>query len=84
MKLRSVPAPVPSAPPMKSIVSAMSSALRLPAPWSSSVAVIIARPCLPLGSCAAPARMIIRTLIAGCSFWLTSTTCMPLASLRIS
>ena len=48
---------------MKSIVSAICSAVRLPAPWSSSVAVSIARPCLPFGSCAAPARTIMRTLI---------------------
>ena len=26
----------------------------------------------------------MRTLTTGCSFWLTSTTCRPLASLRIS
>jgi hypothetical protein len=26
----------------------------------------------------------MRTLRTGCSFWLTSTTCMPLASVRIS
>ena len=83
-KLRSLPAPVPSTPPMKSMVSAICSAVRLPAPWSSSVAVSIATPSLFLGSCAAPALMIMRTLIEGCSFWLTSTTCRPLASLRIS
>ena len=84
MKLRSVPAPVPSTPPTKSIVSAICSALLVPAPWSSSVAVSIARPFLPFGSWAAPARTIMRTLTTGCSFWLTRTTCMPLASLRIS
>ena len=83
-KLRSVPAPEPSSPPMKSISSAICPADLVCVPWSSSAEVSIARPSLPLGSWAAPARISIRALTTGCSSWLTSTTCSPLGRVRIS
>ena len=83
-KDRSVPAPVPSPPPMKSMMSAISAALRVVVPWSRSVATISATPGLSAGSCAEPARTSMRTLTTGCSFWRTTTTCRPFGSVRSS
>ena len=67
MKLRSVPAPAPISPPTKSIVSLSSPADLPPAPCVRSDATSCARPCLPFGSSAPPARTIIRMLTTGCS-----------------
>ena len=76
-KLRSVPAPAPSAAPMKSTVSCSSFADRPPAPCVSTDAASSARPFLPFGSSAPPARTIIRMLMTGCSWCSTATTCKP-------
>ena len=69
---------------MKSMMSAISAALRVVVPWSRSVATISATPGLSAGSCAEPARTSMRTLTTGCSFWRTTTTCRPFGSVRSS
>ena len=63
----SLPAPVSSAPPMESIASAISRALRVAVPWFSSDATSAAVPALPGGSYAAPARTRRRIVTSGCS-----------------
>jgi len=67
MKLRSAPAPTPSAPPIESIALAICSADRVVVPWSISDDISAARPGLSSGSCAEPARTISRRLTTGCS-----------------
>ena len=69
---------------MVSMLSAISVALRLVVPWSSSCPVSAATPFLPAGSEAAPEPIISRRLTAGCSSCVTTTTWSPLASVRIS
>src|SRR6185503_18929246 len=81
---RSVAAPVPRSPPMKSIWSAICCAVRVVVPWSSSDAIRFATPPFPFGSCAEPAPTSRRMLTAGCSWCSTATTRMPLGRERIS
>ncbi len=65
--VRSVPAPAPIAPPMKSTASFISSADFVVVPWSRSDASRCTRPSLPLGSDAVPVRTRRRMVTTGCS-----------------
>ena len=83
-KVRSVPAPAPIAPPMKSTASFICSADMVLVPWSSSDAVRCASPSFSRGSDDVPARTSSRIVTAGCSWCMTTTTCRPLGRVWIS
>src|SRR5690606_23689014 len=78
----SSPAPALRLPPTKSMLSAISSALRVVVPLSSSHAVNDATPALPAGSCFAPLRSRRFTETTGCSWFSTMMTCAPFFSVR--
>src|SRR5690606_19017165 len=78
----SSPAPALRLPPTKSMLSAISSALRVAVPLSSSDAVNDATPALPAGSCFAPLRSRRFTETTGCSWFSTMMTRAPFFSVR--
>ena len=80
----SLPALVSSAPPIESMASAISFALRVAVPWFNSDATREAVPPLPGGSYAPPARTIRRIVTSGCSWCITTITCIPFGSVRSS